>query len=118
MKKFLVAGVAAVLMSGCVVSVDGRDGDSWRADHEKVEEQNRRKLTQLDPGMTVSQVRELFGTPEFNESYQQNGSQVQVLFYRTNHKKSDGKTTKDECTPIILRDGKLIGWGETAYQQI
>ena len=33
------------------------------------------------------------------------------LFYYTDIKKRDGAITDDELTPIVLKDGKVIGWG-------
>jgi len=27
----------------------------------------------------------------------------------------DGITTKDECTPLVFRNGNLVGWGDSAY---
>ncbi|MFC6439611.1 DUF3192 domain-containing protein [Bowmanella sp. JS7-9] len=117
MYKLVLSGVMVAMLSGCVISVDGRD-DNWQSDWEAREEQNRRKITQLQPGMNMSQVQQLFGLADFNESYEKDGKQVQVLFYRTNRNHGDGKTTKDECTPIVLRDGVLVGWGETAYSQL
>jgi len=34
-----------------------------------------------------------------------------VLFYYTDLKKHDGAITDDELTPIVLKDGKVVGWG-------
>jgi hypothetical protein len=58
------------------------------------------------------------GVADFNESYQKNGEQIQVLFYRTNRLHKDGLTTKDECTPLIFKNNQLVSWGENAYKQI
>ena len=50
--------------------------------------------------------------------YSKDGETVQVLFYRTHHQKSDGKTTKDECTPLVFKQNRLTGWGDKAYQYL
>lgn len=63
----------------------------------------------------------IMGNADFSEAYIQNGDvnkEVIVLFYRTQHTHSDGKTTKDECTPIVISNNALVGWGETAYSKI
>jgi hypothetical protein len=41
-----------------------------------------------------------------------------VLFYRTHRRDGDGVTTKDECTPLVFKNGLLIGWGDAAYQAL
>ncbi|WP_416305685.1 DUF3192 domain-containing protein [Neptunicella sp. SCSIO 80796] len=118
-KSLLVAALALPLtLTGCVVSVDGRDGDDWHSDWQDIEHQNRDKLTRLESGMTVNAVRKIMGVADFNELYQQQGNDIQVLFYRTQRKESDGVTSKDECTPIVFKNGTLIGLGETAYASI
>ena len=115
---------ASMTLTGCVIAVDGDgwDGDSYdngSSSHwENQEKQNREKLATLNPGMSVQQVETLMGTAAFNEFYQQNDKQIQVLFYRTQRTKGDGKTTKDECTPLVFEQGELKGWGERAYQSI
>ena len=45
-------------------------------------------------------------------------SVYEVLFFRTHRTHSDGETTKDECTPLVFRDGVLIGFGDKAYRQL
>ncbi|SDI57203.1 Outer membrane protein assembly factor BamE, lipoprotein component of the BamABCDE complex [Ferrimonas sediminum] len=113
---------AAFGLSGCVVAVggDGWESDSWDSDSsshwKKLETENRKKLSQLSPGMSVDQVVALLGTAEFNEFYRQDDKDVQVLFYRTHRTKGDGKTTKEECTAVVLEQGKVVGWGDKAYQ--
>lgn len=118
-------GIASLGLSGCVVNVGDSEsgwdsGESW----EKVQDKNRANLSRLSQGMTKEQVNVLMGTPDHSEAYLTKASEgkveqeVQVLFYRTQHVKSDGKTTKDECTPVVIRDNSLIGWGDAAYRNI
>ncbi|WP_438864202.1 DUF3192 domain-containing protein [Neptunicella sp.] len=120
MKKTLLiaALVLPLTLSGCIVSVDGRDGEKWHSDWQDIEHQNRDKLTRLENGMSVNAVKKIMGVADFNELYQQQGHNIQVLFYRTQRKESDGITNKDECTPVVFKDGNLIGLGETAYSAI
>ncbi|QSX32542.1 DUF3192 domain-containing protein [Shewanella avicenniae] len=121
MNKILLPllGLASLSLTACVVKVGGDsdrwdDSESWK----QVQRHNQQILSQLDLGMSVSQVEVLMGTPDFNEAFASSGEKVQVLFYRTQHAHSDGKTTKDECTPLIFRSDKLAGWGDKAYQQL
>ncbi|NVK24396.1 MAG: DUF3192 domain-containing protein [Gammaproteobacteria bacterium] len=66
--------------------------------------------------LKVSIIADL-GPPDITEAKQADEHNYQVMFYRTQHQKSDGITTKDECTPILFKDGKLIAWGPGAYEQ-
>ena len=111
-------------LSGCVLNVgdheSGKSHDYWEVQQEK----NRTSLTKLSLGMTFEQVQIIMGTADFSEAFvsqnnaQSDQEQVKVLFYRTQWAKGDGKTTKDECTPIVFKNNELIGWGDAAYKQI
>lgn len=119
-------GLASLGLSGCVVNVgDGESGWDSSESWEKVQEKNRNNLIKLSLGMGKDQVMTLMGTADLSEAYIQQSAQqgeankeVLVLFYRTQHTHSDGKTTKDECTPIVLSNNALVGWGDTAYSKI
>ncbi|MDF2179637.1 DUF3192 domain-containing protein [Aliiglaciecola sp. CAU 1673] len=117
-KKLLVAALipVALTLSGCVISVDG-DGH-YVDDAEKRELKNRKHLANLQPGMNVNQVMDKMGTPDFNEFLQSGENNYQVLYYRTQRMAGDGMTTKDECTPVVIKNGQLSGWGELALTKI
>ncbi len=86
-------------------------------DWEDRQQFNQQNLTQLNLGQTIDSVRVALGSANFSEAKTSNDKQMLVLFYRTHHKKGDGKTTKDECTPLLFIDNKLVAWGEDTYQQ-
>ncbi len=106
-------------LTGCIVVADGDGGhNSWSSDFEDREYDNRKKIARLELNMGYLEVQDYLGVPDFNETYQKEGEQIQVLFYRTNRKHKDSLTTKDECTPLVFKSSKLISWGEKAYSQI
>ncbi|WP_335901503.1 DUF3192 domain-containing protein [Shewanella algae] len=78
---------------------------------------NQSMVSELQLGQTLAEVTQTLGKADFSEAKQTEGRSLQVLFYRTHHSKSDGKTTKDECTPLLFEDGQLLAWGEDTYQQ-
>ncbi|MFT6270747.1 MAG: hypothetical protein ACJAVV_003586 [Alphaproteobacteria bacterium] len=121
MKKGLLAIVlSGVLLSGCVISIDD-DYDYNNDNHtswSEIEKENREKISELSPGATISAVRRSMGTPAFDELIVKGDKEHRVLFYRTQRTEGDGITSKDECTPILFVDGKLIGFGETALNTI
>jgi outer membrane protein assembly factor BamE (lipoprotein component of BamABCDE complex) len=78
---------------------------------------NRDNLMRIDLGMSKDQVVLIMGKPDLNEAYQTaDGGALVILFYYTNRKWADGNVTKDECTPLVFENGKLIGWGDEFYQ--
>ena len=117
-----LATLVTVNLTGCIINVSDGEFDHGSQSWQKKQKLNKYHITLLQLGMNKEQVLELMGLPDINEAYltekkgEQSGSEVQVLFYRIQHNSSDSKTTKDECTPLVLRDGKLVGWGDNAYR--
>ncbi len=118
-KSFIACAICApLLLSGCVVSVGGDgDGYSYSSDWEKRETNNRRHISKLDVDMTLESVSSRMGMADFDEFYQRDGSDYRVLYYRTQRSSGDGVTTKDECTPLVFKNGRLAGWGEAALNE-
>lgn len=78
---------------------------------------NQGKLTELKLGQSGESVLALMGRPDFSEAKLSQGQTLNILFYRTHQTKSDGITTKDECTPLLFRNDQLVAWGDDTYQQ-
>lgn len=76
---------------------------------------NKVQITKLRLGSTREEVLALLGSPDITEAKIDNGTTIQVMFYRTQHVRADGLTTQDECTPLLFENEKLIAWGEGAY---
>lgn len=77
---------------------------------------NRKYITtmRLDES-TVEKTLADLGAPDLTEAKKVNNQNYQVMFYRTQHKHSDGITTQDECTALLFKGGVLVGIGESAY---
>ena len=120
MKKALLvtALVVPLSLTGCVVSVGGDGDGSYHSGWEDREHKNRRKISNLVLDMSIQNVKDSMGTPDFNELHQKGDTKVQVLYYRTHRRAGDGVTTKDECTPLVFENGALVGWGDSAYDRI
>lgn len=77
---------------------------------------NSKQIGRLDLGIAKGDVITLLGSPDISEAKAtHDGQELLVLFYRTHHVKSDGITTRDECTPLLFKNDKLIAWGADAY---
>lgn len=114
----LLAGVAGILLSGCVISIDDDDYDDNRTSWSQIEEDNREKIGLLSIGTSIDAVRRKMGVPDFDELMVKSDEEYRILFYRTQRTKDDGTTTKDECTPLIFVNGELSGFGQTALDAI
>lgn len=98
-----------------------------RMELEDIRALNREHLKNLSVGMTKEQAMAIMGTRTFrddddgdfvvpnpyrSESYQAlDGTVYELLSYYTDLNESDYKLSKDEMTPLIFENGKLIGWG-------
>ena len=74
---------------------------------------NNQNLHHLKKGMTKSEVLSIMGKPLENEVY----NTANTWYYFTEVKWSDGYITRDECTPVFFKDGKLAGWGQKEYKK-
>lgn len=118
MQKLIIAAMlgTSLLLTGCVISVDGDGEHNYQADWQDTEQKNRRIIAKLEPLLTTKVVTDMMGTPDFSEYYQDEGEKFLVLYYRTQRVEGDGVTTKDECTPLVFKNSQLVGWGDTAYR--
>lgn len=108
-----VATLLALSASGCIY-VDGKHIS--KADWQEEQRINRELIAGLELGTSRTEVVSRLGTPAESEALELEGEEVQVLFYRTQRKHSDGTTTRDETTPLVFRNNKLVGWGSAAYE--
>ena len=109
-----------------------------------VRNKNRENLSQLVIGMEKSEVLQVMGTEtittqeityttwpipdkenkKISNPYKvevlkgKDGQIYEVLLYYTDIKKMDGAITDDELTPLIIKDGKLQGWGWVFLNEI
>ncbi|QOL24541.1 DUF3192 domain-containing protein [Thalassotalea sp. LPB0316] len=120
MKKSLltIALVAPLVLglSACSINIGGED--SYHSSKHGEEYNNRQQIANLRVDTPYVEVVNRMGVAAFNETYEKNGETIQVLYYRTQRKHSDGMTTKDECTPLIFKGGLLKSWGDMALTQI
>ena len=62
--------------------------------------------------MSRQQVLTVMKRPYRSETMSlSNGKRLELLYYHTDLKTPDGAVTDDELTPVVLIEGKVIGWG-------
>lgn len=68
----------------------------------------KKQLLHLQVGMDRDAVLLLMGKPDVREAY----GDAEFLFYETNHWANEEHR---RYTPILLKDGKVVGWGQKYY---
>jgi hypothetical protein len=112
-----VIGALALSVAGCVIAVDT---DHWKEEMhgwQDRQEHNLRATEQLTIGRTRDSVVAEMGQADFTEAFVRDGRTFDVLFYRTRLVAEDGRTTKDETTPLVFVDNALVGWGDSAIDK-
>ncbi len=113
-KHILLLPVVMVALSGCVIAIgtDDHDEEDW----EDRQARNEQFVRDLKLGADITAIETRLGNADFVEAFQRNGETYTVLYYRTQRNKGDGRTSKDETTPLVFVDGGLVGWGESAIE--
>lgn len=101
-------------LSGCIYIGERSHDTRWQVQ----QRENRSLISQLSLNTDHSSILKKMGIPELSEAFVTGGIEYKVLYYRTQHHTSDGDTTKDETTPLVFKDEKLIGWGQLALDAI
>lgn len=119
-KKVVARILIALAIYGMFVALvvnfyDDSPSDMEWGDRESYNKQYIGKLT-LEKFNFEQAIDEL-GGPDITEAKKVDGNSFQVMFYRTQHVKSDGFTTQDECTALLFKNGSLIAIGKPAYEQ-
>ncbi len=83
---------------------------------------NRKYITQLlqHPVTERQHVINRLGGPDITEAVKLENDIYQLMYYRTKRAISDGITTKDECSPLLFKNQRLIAVEAEAisrYQQ-
>lgn len=119
MKRFnqlILATCLTTSLSGCII-IDGEH--DWKDDNWKSQQKNNRKIISgLQLESTRAAVISQLGAPNFSEAFKKADDEYRILYYRTQHKHSDGETSKDETTPLVFKNDQLIGWGEAMLASI
>jgi len=114
----VIAAAAAVALaaSGCVIHVGPDEDSGYRSQNsvEKQEVRNRDAIGRMALGTSVAMVMDELGEPDYSDLTTVDGKEVRILRYRTHRAHADGDTTRDETTPLVFVDGKLVGTGEIA----
>ena len=119
-KKVIARILIALIAYGIFVAlvVNFYDDSPAQMQWEDREAYNRQFIAKLElKNFNFNSAIEQLGSPDITEAKLVDETSYQVSFYRTQHVKSDGITTQDECTALLFINGVLTAIGNTAYEQ-
>ncbi|GAB6095198.1 hypothetical protein JCM14469_14500 [Desulfatiferula olefinivorans] len=77
---------------------------------------NRYNLDRLERGMDREEIYRIMGMPDlYGRDVTRDEADMDIFFYYTRTRIDDGYATAEECTPLILKNGRLEDWGDAAY---
>ena len=80
---------------------------------------NQYNIKKLEKGMTTEDVYRIMGMPDLYAQYESSEDDVaSVFYYYTKTDIDDGSATGGECTPLVISNGKLKGWGKGEYSTL
>jgi len=97
---------------------------AWKPEKEPLayeikDRKNKFNIGRLEKGMTSEEVYDVMGMPDLYGGFETaDETEADVFFYYTQTKVSDGSATGEECTPLVIVDGKLAGWGKEFHDKM
>ena len=109
--------LALLALGGCSIHVKGSDGADGRDGFlAGVERDNRIAIETLELGMSLGEVRSAMPhESDFSEAATVDGVSYRALFYRTHPVEEDGLASREGTTPLVFRNARLVGCGESAW---
>ena len=127
MKKFLGIIILGFLLSSCAIDYNAEYVIGKSTGDDALAKINSSRLILLEPGMSKSQVLETMGTnnawyvnnPYFVSLFSIEEDNITIIYYFTKNPGNVYQTivTFEGLTPLVLLNGKLIGWGEEALRR-
>lgn len=122
---------ALVLAIPLLTSCSARSTPRGQMSLAELASSNQAKLMRMSLGMTRAEVIALMGvdTADTNDGVVNNpwtvegfiaesGAHYEVLYYVTKPNPPFTPVRKTLATPVVLKDNKVVGWGDAALQRI
>jgi hypothetical protein len=126
----LLRGVLILLVAGTTVSCAGLSNDDGTemVSYKTLLSRNLANLNKLSVGMTKPQVMQIMGNfaaktgdslvpnPYKTEPFIVGKTQYEALYYMTRKYPPFTSIKLSQATPVVLREGQVIGWSVDALQ--
>ena len=70
-----------------------------------------------DIGFSFLTPSQAVRNPYKTKVLQEGRTTTEVFYYYTDVKKKDGKITDEELTPVVFKNGVLVGWGKDSLKK-
>jgi hypothetical protein len=124
--------VAVIAMGLAETSCSGHrsDSPSDAIPYKELLARNQAAISRLAVGMTKDEVMATMGTdsavtknglvlnPIRTESFTIGADVFEKMFYVTSAHRMFGPVNESQTTPVVLKNGKVIGWGKDAVDQL
>jgi uncharacterized protein YceK len=122
--RFLVLVTLALVVSGCASRSNQNAGNS--ISYKNLLANNNANIQRLSVGMTKVEVLDLMKsyTTETNDGVVLNplktkamnadGQTYEVLYFVTDRHPPLQPIDESQATPVFLKDGRVVGWGQTS----
>src|SRR5690606_10358996 len=114
MLKIGIIGFAVYFAAAAIV-LQFYQADPENMSWQERETFNLKQIGRLNLRAPRDAVTRLLRSPDISEAQVPDRRDLLVLFYRPHHVKSEGITTRDECTPLLFEAAGLIACGAHAY---
>jgi len=128
--RALITVIAALALFACSGTSRRDAGLEGHLTLAELAASNQSKLAQLSVGMSKNAVISLMGTQTsktrdgvvnnpwtVEASVGKDGAQYEALYYITRKNQPFTPVRKSLTTAIVIKDGKVVGWGENALER-
>ncbi len=116
--KIIIGILISVLIVGCVTTAQVRAENRQKLLHLSVGESKQDVLHKMGTQTIETENGSVITNPYRTEMYKVGSNTFELLLYYTDLKKSDGAITDDELTPIVMKNGKVDGWGWSYWNNL
>ncbi len=123
--KYFWLTIILIALSGCAAI------NHFKINLGEIRGNNRENILKINLGMSKQDVLTIMGTktitakygyvitsPFRSDMHRVKGISLEILYFYTDKKSADGAITDDELTPVIIKNGKVDGWGWSYWKDL
>ncbi len=121
--------IPLLLLTACQTTADDTDGGVKRISYATLLSENQINILKISPGQTKQQVIEIMGSsqaqvkstfitnPLKQDFFSVDKVDYEILYYLTRRYPAFTPIKASQATPIVLKNGKVVGLGVEAVQK-
>lgn len=125
----VICVVPLLLLTACQTTADGTDDGVKRISYATLLSENQLNILKISPGQTKQQVMDIMGSnqaqvkstfitnPFKQDFFSVDKVDYEILYYLTRRYPAYTAIKESQATPIVLKNGKVVGLGIEAVQK-